>query len=94
MSKNANPYTTGTMNHKVVTVLLRAKGPLDVREIAKRAKLTLGRTAQVLAALRNPFHNSAGRKAGVSIESEDQGFVVRKVAPDADAKRPSRAQRE
>ncbi len=91
MSKKAtNPFREGSMNHKVVGALLRAKGPLGVREIAKRAKVSLGKTSQVLAALRNPFYNSAARKAGLSIEAEGNGFVARHVTPDPDARRPDK----
>ena len=85
-----NPYRVGSMNHKVVSVLLRAKGALDAGEIAKRARIPLGKTAQVLAALRNPFHNATARRAGLSLEIEGDGFVARQVEPDPNARRPSK----
>ncbi|MCZ7645927.1 MAG: hypothetical protein M5U26_11695 [Planctomycetota bacterium] len=86
--KSQNPFREGSLNRKIMDVLLRNKKPLPVREIAKRAKVSLGRTAQVLAALRNPFHNSAARKAGLSVEIEGDGFVIRQVEPEPNARRP------
>lgn len=86
--KNRNPFREGSQNRKVMDVLLRHKKPLTIRELAKRAKVSLGRTAQVLAAMRNPFHNSAARKAGLSVEVEGDGFVVRQIEPEPNARRP------
>lgn len=87
-TKGKNPFREGSLNRKIMDVLLRNKKPLPVREIAKRAKVTLGRAAQILAAFRNPFHNSAARKVGLSVEIEGDGFVVRKVEPEPNARRP------
>ncbi len=88
-----NPYRPQSMNHKVVGVLLRTSKPLGLLEIAKRSKVPMGRTAQVLAALRNPFHNAVARRAGLAVDFEGEGFVAKKVKPDPDARRSAKQKR-
>lgn len=86
--KSTNPFREGSLNRKVMDVLLRHKKPLPVREIAKRAKVSLAKASRVIAALRNCYHNSAMRKAGLSVEIEGEGYVIRKVEAEPNARRP------
>lgn len=83
-----NPYRKGTKNFKVFGALMGVKKPQPPSQIARRLRIPVARVEQVLAALRNPMHNSVGRRAGVSVERKGDGYLVKVVKPDPKAKRP------
>lgn len=83
-----NPMRKGSMGHKVVAVLLRSHVPLTVRAVAKRAKISEINAAQVLAALRNPMHNSVLRRSGLMVARDGRGFYfIKKAKPEPNARR-------
>lgn len=88
MPKPTNPYRNGSMGAKVFGALLGSSTSLTVSVIARRTKMPVAKVEQVLAALKNPLHNSVGRRAGVSLVRNGDGYAVQKTKPEPKAKRP------
>lgn len=86
------PFREGSASHKIFVVLAKAAKPMRAEHIAKAAKVPVEKTATLLAAYKNPFHNAPLRRAGVSIESKAGQYVMATVKADPNAKRPERGQ--
>jgi len=88
-SKLENPCRPGTAAFAAVAVLMRSKGKrIDAKEIAKRSRLKLEQSNQVLNALTNPFHNSALRRAGFALKRDNGTFSLGRCEPEPNAHRP------
>lgn len=87
MHKLMNPYRSGSMGAKVFSALAKSSTSLTSSTIARLTRMPVAKVEQVLAALRNPLHNSVGRRAGVVVVREGEGYVVRRVKPEPNANR-------
>jgi hypothetical protein len=85
-----NPFREKSALSKIFEVLARSQKPLDVEEVAKRAKVPLGRTNRMLAAMANPFHNAGMRREGVQLVRKDGLLSLKTAVPDSKARRPER----
>ena len=85
-----NPCQPGSIARRIVNVLLSSrKRSLAPAEIALRSKVNTQKVEQVVAALRNPFHNACIAKAGLAVKrAEDGGFFVAACRPKPNARRP------
>ena len=88
MSKIQNPYRPKSLSHRVMGVLLRSRIPLSADTVAKRSKLPLARGLQVVAALANPYHAAVGLRAGLRVVRKQEGYLVERIKPQRNAKRP------
>src|SRR5579872_6962223 len=85
-----NPFRPKSALFSIYDVLARSQKPLDVEEVAKRAKVPLARTDRMLSAMGNFYHNSGMRRVGSAIERKDGLLTLKSVKADAKAHRPER----
>lgn len=88
MVKIQNPYRPKSLNYKVMAVLLRSRIPLSADTVAKRSKLPLIKGLQVIAALSNRYHASTGLRAGLRVVRKQEGYLVERIKPQQNARRP------
>lgn len=91
--KPANPYRTGSMSARVFGALVSSSTSLTASVIARRTRMPVSKVEQVLAALRNPLHNSVGRRAGVSVVRKGEGYMARRTKAEPNAKRKAKKKR-
>lgn len=89
MTKIQNPYRSRSLNHRVMAVMLRSRIPLSADIVAKRCKLPLEKGLQVVAALANPYHAAVGLRAGLRVVRKDNGYIVERINPKVNARRPN-----
>ena len=87
--ERSNPYRADSAMHKLFSALQRANKPLEIGELSKRAGVALARTKTLVAAMRNPFHNSNLRRAGIAVALEKDGYSVKECRADPKAHRPA-----
>jgi hypothetical protein len=89
-----NPCRPGSAARRIVDVLLSSrKRSLAATEIAFRAKIATPTVKQVVAALRNEYHNARIAKTGLSVHRAfDGGFFLAACKPNPSARRPQSKQ--
>ena len=88
MSKEfKNLYRQGSAMNKLFGAMARAGKPLPMHEIAKRAGVPIKRAQVLVCAMRNPFHNSSLRRAGIEVSLEKDGYSLAACAVDPKAHR-------
>lgn len=91
MSKKiVNPFGKGTAMFKILATLIRTKKPLLPEEIAKRSKVRLKTTKNMLSAMANKFHSVPMIRVGTCLTRTADGFMVEQCEPNPNAKRPAR----
>lgn len=82
------PYGMETKMRRLYAALARTTKPLPLKEVARRAKVTLRTTINMLVAMRSKFHGASLRRAGVEVAMVGDGFRLQARVPDPDARRP------
>jgi len=85
------PFRAGTASRSLFMALTRSgKAPMSQIALSRQTKVPAKKTATILAAMTNSYHNAGLRRVGVSVVRSTNGYVLKATKPHPKAKRKPR----